>query len=377
MPPERENLCKTALATLDSAGVRPPKTLAFSITGDCNLRCAHCWVDAAPCPVPAAGHVAEPVLRRLLEEFALLGGERVCFTGGEPLCHPRWGELLGRARDLGFAGLTLQTNAMLFGAAEARTLRRLDFPGLSVQISLDGGSAAAHNRVRGQGAFQGALAGIRRLAEAGLAGRIVFFFTEMHHNLEELPAVLELAEALGAAAVISGALVRCGRAAAGSPVAPAEPAQYARLLAHYDANPRFRQLYEKLGNTAPLEWRKKNTADAQCCTFIEKPYLTPKGVLYPCFMCHADAFAVAGVFAKGLAAALIEGAPLWASLLQISRRRAAGDFACRNCPELGTCAGGCIGRAWGSGGDLTAADDRCAVRRSVCGQLGPAPLPDR
>ena len=101
------------------------------------------------------------------------------------------------------------------------------------------------------------------------------------------------------------------------------------------------------------------------CTFIENPYLTPSGRLYPCLMCHADEFSVTGVFEKGLAAALAEGAPLWASLLRISRSRGEEIPECRDCRGRLSCAGGCMGRAWGSCGNLLAADDRCEVRRAI------------
>jgi radical SAM protein with 4Fe4S-binding SPASM domain len=374
MQTEQDKRLKKAVDTLHAAGLRPPKTLALAITGACNLRCAHCWVDATP--TPPSVHVDEPILRRLLDEFAALGGEKICFTGGEPLCHPHWQDLLGHARDLGFAGITLQTNGMLLGAAEVTALHRLDFPGLSVQISLDGGTAAAHDRVRGKGAFRGAIAGLRRLAASRLAPCITLFFTEMRHNLEEFPAVLELAEELGAAAVVSGALVRCGRAAVGAAVAPADPSQYVSLIQRHDADPRFRDLYRKLGTMAALAWRGGNGAPAKGCTFAQSPYLTPRGILYPCVLCHADDFAVAGVFDKGLAAALVEGAPPWSALLRISRSRAENNPACRDCPELDICAGGCIGRAWGSCGNLLAADDRCEVRKTVYRLKKPDPLPN-
>ena len=81
--------CAEAVSTLQAAGVRPPKTLALAITDGCNLCCAHCWVAAAPALPPA---VRSPCRcsSGLLDEFALCGGQAVCFTGGEPLCHPQW-----------------------------------------------------------------------------------------------------------------------------------------------------------------------------------------------------------------------------------------------------------------------------------------------
>ncbi len=348
---------------LRQSGLTPPQTLTLAITGACNLECLHCWVDAGPSSSEAQVPVA--ALRRVIEEFAALGGEGIRFTGGEPLCHPDWLELMQLAKTAGLRSAFLQTNAMLLTDEDVTALRRLDFPELTIQISLDGATAPTHDRVRGEGAYQGVLDGIRRLANGGLAKNISIFFTEMRHNLQELPTLLELANRLGVGSVTSGSLVLCGRAAEDNPVAPPEIDQYMQLLNRFEADPRFRALYEKLGTVAPLEWFAKEAQRSKCCSFAENPYLTSTGKLYPCVLCHVDDFAVAGVFEKGLADAFAEGASLWSSLLQTSRQRAETIPQCQECPEAQTCNAGCMGRAWGSCGDLMAADDRCDLRRSI------------
>ena len=348
-------------------GVRPPKTLTLAVTGACNLKCVHCWVEAGV--GSSAPHVPTQTLRRLIGEYAAIG-EGLRITGGEPLCHPDWLELVRFARSCGFGSVSLQTNAMLFTDAQVAALGELDFPGLTIQISLDGATAASHDLVRGEGAFAGALAGIGRLVRGGLGRRISLFLTEMRHNLEEIPALLELADGLGIDAVVTGSLVLCGRAAEESPAAPPGQDAYLRLLHRYDTEPRFRELYERIGKVAALEWRKGEAVRTQCCTFVENPYLTPQGRLYPCVLCHADGFSVSGVFEKSLANAFAEGAPLWATLLRMSRCRTAAIQECQECPGRQTCAGGCMGRAWGSRGDLMAADDRCDLRRTIYQRQG-------
>lgn len=353
-------------ATIDilrQHGLRPPKMLTLSITGICNLACRHCWVEADK--TSATGNVPEASLRPLMGEYREIGGEGLRFTGGEPLCHPGWPELLRLARVLGFATIATQTNAMLITNEHVALLRELDFPGLSLQISLDGASSRVHDLVRGEGAFSKALVGIRRLVAGGLGPRISIFFTEMRHNLEDIPALLELADSLGIAAVSSGSLVLCGRAGKEQLVAPPDQEQYLQLLHRFETDRRFRDLYERIGTTAPLEWHKGDSARAECCTFVENPYLTPGGKLYPCLLCHADDYAVADVYAKSLAAALAEGAPLWSTLLGTSHSRATSLSECLECPGQSSCAGGCMGRAWGSRGDLLAADDRCELRRTI------------
>jgi radical SAM protein with 4Fe4S-binding SPASM domain len=351
-----------ALQQLNMAGLRPPGMLTLAITGACNLKCCHCWVKAGEATSHA--HVPLRTVRRLLEEFTPIG-EGVRITGGEPLCHPHWLEIVRFACSLGFDKVVLQTNAMLLRDEHLAPLRELDFPGLTIQISLDGVSPRTHDLVRGEGAFNGALHGIEMLVQVGLASKIAIFLTEMRHNLDEIPELLDFADRMGIGSVSTGSMVLCGRASETSLVAPPKVEQYLSLLERYDRDTHFRELYEKLGTVAALEWRKGDSIRQECCTFIENPYLTPSGRLYPCLMCHTDEYSVTEVFEKGLAAALAEGAPLWASLHRISRCRSDEIPECQDCSEKAFCAGGCMGRAWGSCGNLLAVDDRCEVRRTI------------
>ncbi|MFZ4860310.1 MAG: radical SAM protein [Desulfuromonadaceae bacterium] len=352
-----------ALQQLDTAGLRHPKTATLAITGTCNLACHHCWVEAGGSASP--GHVPVRNLRQIIKEFADLGGEGLRLTGGEPLCHPFWLDLIHYSHSSGFRTVTLQTNGMLFTDEDVTALRDIDFPGLSIQISLDGATAAVHDPVRGPGAFAGALEGIRKLVQAGLAGRISLFMTEMRHNLEDIPALLEFADSMGIGSFNSGTLVSGGRAFDRSVVMPPGSDQYIHLLNRYDTDLRFRELYRKIGTVAAVEWRSDTSDRQECCSFIENPYITPSGKIYPCLLCHTDEFSVDAVYEKGLAAVLVEGIPLWSSLLKISRTRAESMPECHDCPGRALCAGGCMGRAWGSCGNLYAADDRCGVRRTI------------
>jgi radical SAM protein with 4Fe4S-binding SPASM domain len=351
------------LQQLDLAGLRPPGMLTLAITGTCNLTCCHCWVRAGEATSHA--HVPLRTVRRLMEEFAAIGGEGVRITGGEPLCHPHWLDIVQFSRSLGFKTVVLQTNAMLLRDEHLAPLRELDFPGLSIQVSLDGVSPRTHDLVRGEGAFSGALGGIEKLVQEGLGQRISIFFTEMRHNLAEIPELLDFADRMGIGSVSTGSMVLCGRASETSLVAPPEVKQYLDLLERHDRDVHFRELYKKIGTVAALEWQAGDAVRHECCTFIENPYLTSSGRIYPCLLCHADEYSVTGVFEKGLVAALAEGAPLWSSLLRISRRRADEIPECLDCPGKQFCAGGCMGRAWGSCGNLLAADDRCKARRAI------------
>jgi MoaA/NifB/PqqE/SkfB family radical SAM enzyme len=126
------------------------------LTGRCNLACAHCYLgEARDVDLPVA------TCARLLEEFEAGGGLRLLLSGGEPLMHPGFWEIneMLPARDV---RTVLLTNGTLIDAAAARRLKVHE-----VQVSLDG-LEQSHDRLRGEGSFAEALAGLHAAREAGL-----------------------------------------------------------------------------------------------------------------------------------------------------------------------------------------------------------------
>lgn len=356
-------MAKSCLELMTEAGLKPPKVLTLAITALCNLSCRHCWVDADLDSSALQAQAAK--VCRIMSEFAALGGRGLTLTGGEPLCHPDWPQIMRCARNLRFDRISLQTNAMLIEADHVATLCELDFPGLSIQVSLDGAEAAAHDLIRGEGAFDRTVGALQRLIRGGLGPRIVLFFTEMRHNLSQIPDLLQLAQDLGISSVVAGSLVPYGRAGEDTTLAPAELKQYQELIDRYESDARFRELYRELGQVAALEWYTARQPGPDCCRFIETPYLTAQGKLYPCVMFHCDEYALFDVFSKSLDAVYTEGVALWRSLVQIKRSRSSRIPKCQSCPDAPLCAAGCLGRAWGASRDLLSVEDRCVLRREI------------
>ncbi len=140
------------------------------------------------------------VWRRILDELAALGCRKVHLTGGEVLLRPDLLDLVDHARSLRLK-VNLTTNATLLDRRIAGRLvaARVN----SVSVSLDGPSAALHDRLRGQpGAFASTLRGIRHLQAAAAGARrppkLRINFVMLAANLDTLPAMLRLAHGLGA-----------------------------------------------------------------------------------------------------------------------------------------------------------------------------------
>ena len=181
------------------------------ITRGCNLRCRHCYTGARQ---NAAG-TRPPALdaglfRDVVRRAKQLGVSCVKLSGGEPLLHPRIGEILeiaGRER----IDVVLSTNGVLCTPSLVRELSRIRLRGVSV--SLDGADAETHEWVRGEtGCFEKALRGIRTLADAGLSPNIAMVI--LRRNISQAKGVVELAESLGASSVTFNLAQPTGRGAA-------------------------------------------------------------------------------------------------------------------------------------------------------------------
>jgi Fe-coproporphyrin III synthase len=170
-----------------SASTRRP-IVVWNITRTCNLRCIHCYSDSEARSYP--GELDWPQMGRVLEDLAAYGVPAVLFSGGEPLVHPRFDDLLAMACDLGLK-VTISTNGTRIDEERARHFK--DCGVAYVGISLDG-IGAVHDHFRGRaGAFDEAVRGFRHCHAAGQKTGLRLTLTR--HNVENLGAILDFIEA--------------------------------------------------------------------------------------------------------------------------------------------------------------------------------------
>jgi Radical SAM superfamily len=95
----------------------------------------------------------------------------VLLTGGEPFLSPDLPALVEAAAR--WVPVTILTNAMVFArGTRRRTLEGLDPSSVTMQVSLDSGTPALHDRHRGRGSFERARAGIELLRALGFRVRV-------------------------------------------------------------------------------------------------------------------------------------------------------------------------------------------------------------
>lgn len=98
------------------------------ITSICNLRCIHCYNDSGK----EKNEISVEAFQNILEaynntEFSL------AISGGEPLLHPKFWELVKLAKEKGISDILIITNGTQITEDIAKKLAEYD---ISVQISL-------------------------------------------------------------------------------------------------------------------------------------------------------------------------------------------------------------------------------------------------
>jgi MoaA/NifB/PqqE/SkfB family radical SAM enzyme len=177
----------------------PPWSLDFlwlEVTGKCNLRCLHCYADSGP-QRPLHDYMSAEDWEDVLCDAAALGCRKVQFIGGEPTLYPALGDLIARARALGFLTVEVYTNGTSFKPRLKETFVRYK---VDLAFSVYGTTAQGHEAVTLQaGSFSRTLASIRWALASGLSVRAAVIETET--NAADVEGVQDMLRAMGVADV--------------------------------------------------------------------------------------------------------------------------------------------------------------------------------
>jgi MoaA/NifB/PqqE/SkfB family radical SAM enzyme len=169
-----------------------PLFATLAVTYRCNYRCAFCDL-----PDRARGDPDFKTLVARLEVIARRGALAVGLTGGEPLLHPRLFELIAEARRLGLL-VHVNSNGSRVTAAAVDALLGSGIH--SLNVSLDGATAATHDRLRRMpGSFAQIENTVRTLLarRRGTTPRIGLVMAITPENAGEVLPFARLAESFG------------------------------------------------------------------------------------------------------------------------------------------------------------------------------------
>lgn len=188
-------------------------TLQFGITGECNLRCKHCYDDKEE-------HIHMPLDQciTVLNKFLTFCHQWKRFpviwlTGGEPTISPHFWEILDYLNDSvrnSSTGCHVTILSNGFNIQHAFVERLVEYPiAHAVQISVDGASARAHDALRGKGSFDRAIHALNILVSSRLETHIHFVVHK--RNYEDGFKMTDLARKLKVHVLTVTRLVPWGR----------------------------------------------------------------------------------------------------------------------------------------------------------------------
>jgi len=197
-----------------SATGRKPITV-WNITRTCNLRCVHCYSDSQAMGYP--GELTWEQMESVVADLAAYQVPSLLLSGGEPLVHPRFFDLVEKASSAGLK-LTISTNGTLITPEKAALLKKANVA--YVGISLDGIGKIHDEFRRKEGAFDAAVRGFRACHEVGQKTGLRLTLTR--HNVENIERILDFIEEKEIQRVCFYHLVPAGRGASLQVLTPDE-----------------------------------------------------------------------------------------------------------------------------------------------------------
>ncbi|HWV57294.1 MAG TPA: radical SAM protein, partial [Longimicrobiales bacterium] len=167
-------------------------SLGFALTQHCNLRCPHCIRDDVTTVRALSVDFIVSVLDQAVQRY---GTVNVGLTGGEPLLHPRFRDIVCL-----FAERSLVYSLVTNGWHIQRALPILEeYPPRHVYLSLSGATEAVHDAERGRGSFRRVLLAVAVLTSRRIPTRLsIVIDSRTRHQLAE---AADLADTLGVNAI--------------------------------------------------------------------------------------------------------------------------------------------------------------------------------
>ncbi len=198
-----------------------PLVLSWNVTRKCNLKCSHCYINAAP-----REHTDELTTeegKRLIDQICEVSNPLLILSGGEPLLRKDIYELIEYGTGKGLR-MGLGSNGTLIDDSVAKKLKQSGIK--TVSISLDSHIPDHHDDFRGiQGSWQKAISAIEALRANDVLVQVNTTLTQQ--NYDEIDDVMSLAEKLGVENFHLFFLVPTGR---GKKIADITPAMYEEMI---------------------------------------------------------------------------------------------------------------------------------------------------
>ncbi|MFB3889253.1 MAG: radical SAM protein [Candidatus Bathyarchaeia archaeon] len=198
-----------------------PLVVSWNLTRRCNLKCPHCYINAAASE--STDELTTEESKRLIDQISEVSRPMLILSGGEPLLRGDVYELVRYGTHSGLK-MAVGSNGALIDSATARKLREAGIK--TVSISLDSSVPERHDEFRGApGSWQKAVNAIKALRESDVLVQVNTTLTQQNYG--EIDDIMTLAENLGVENFHLFFLVPTGR---GAKLADVSPEMYEHMI---------------------------------------------------------------------------------------------------------------------------------------------------
>ena len=168
-----------------------PLVMSWNVTLKCNLKCPHCYINAAERKLP--DELSTDAAKMLMHQITEVSRPLLILSGGEPLLREDIFELLKYGKELGLR-MAMASNGMLIDEHIAKKLKETGIS--TVSISLDSSIPERHDEFRGvKGSWEYAIRAIKALRKSDIQVQVNTTVTKQ--NYDEIENIMTMIENLG------------------------------------------------------------------------------------------------------------------------------------------------------------------------------------
>ncbi len=198
-----------------------PLVISWNVTRECNMKCAHCYINATDTKLP--NELSTNEAKNLMNQIYEVSRPLLVLSGGEPLLRQDIFELISYGASKGLK-MGLGSNGNLIDESVAKKLK--DSGIATVSISIDSNSPDQHNQFRGvSGSWENAVEACKALKRNNVLVQVNTTLTQQNYN--QIDEIMTLSENIGVENFHLFFLVPTGR---GSKLTDISPEKYEEMI---------------------------------------------------------------------------------------------------------------------------------------------------
>lgn len=257
--------------------------MQIHITGNCNCKCKHCYLDSEPNELTVDQIETILVQYKELIDFLQSQFGRVLrpfinITGGEPFMHKNiYGvfDLIEKYSNI--FSFRIMTNGLLINQDLIKRIKRLNIPCL--QLSLDGGEFW-HDQIRGSGNFKAVCERLDLLYENSIPTKVSF--TAHSSNFRDFPTVAKICRDHHVSSLWSDRFIPCSQSNQLKALNKDETEEYVSLLQIEKNNKLNREAGLQILNQRSLQFLASKEFPYRCAAGIQALAISDNGDVFPC-----------------------------------------------------------------------------------------------